>query len=140
MGFSNELPEGMEDLGPSQDLAQNHPELLGASGQPVGAPSVKAPPVEWIKDEELTTNPKKPYYYPKLDTPLATEYGSPRQGRLFYPGEREMFIQVFAMHISDYLFGIPCIIAKEDENTTWFEPNPAFKDLPCIDIDEPEIE
>lgn len=138
MGISSNLPAGMEDLGPSEGLAQNHPHLLNASGQPMQSGGVKAPPVEWVRDEELTKNNKKPFWYPKLDTPLATEYGSSRSHKMFYPGEREMFIQLFAIHISEYLFGTPCVKIADDNMS--FVYNPEFDKLPTYRKEAPPSE
>lgn len=135
--YNPELPEGMEDLGPSEGIAQNHPHLLNASGQPVSSgntSSLKSPPIEWVKDEELTKNNKKPFYYPKLEIDgIATEYGASRNHKMFYKGEREMFIQVFAMHISKYLFNVECVRIAETDDSSYFEVNPDFENLPVYD-------
>lgn len=133
-----ELPPGMDDLGPSQDLNQGHPKLLGANGQPAEAPAaVKAPPIEWILDEENTTNPKKPLYYPKLETPIAVEFGASRPHKMFFPGERNLFINLFTMHLSQYLFGIPCMkISQDGDGAYGVRINPEFDELPTYKPEE----
>ena len=137
---NDDLPPGMEDLGPSQELTPQHPRLVDASGQPLikekSGPSLVEPPLVWVKDDEATTNNKKPYYFPKMDVPgIATEFGATRDCKLFYPGERELFINLFAMHISKYLFGVECVDVVESENDITFQPNPKFAELPVYKVD-----
>lgn len=133
----NTLPDGMEDLGPSQDLAQNHPQLLGAHGQPLKdvTPNIKEPPVVWIKDEELSADQGEDLWFPKMEVEnIATELGGSRNHKLFYPGEREMFINLFAMHISKYLFGVECVMIEETEEDVVFAANPEFSKLPTYEV------
>ena len=135
----SKLPDGMEDLGPSQDLAQNHPNLLGANGQPMKdvTPNIKEPPVVWIKDEELSESQGEDFWFPKLEIEgIAAELSGSRNHKLFYPGERQMFINLFAMHISKYLFGVECVQLKETEEDVVFVANPEFDKLPVYDIEK----
>lgn len=129
MGFRfNELPAGMEDMGPMADLKDNLKSILDSSGNKVS--SMTKPPIEWIKDEELSAEQGKNFFYPKLETPLATEYGATRGHKMFYPMERELFLQLFVIHVSKYLFGVECMLIDEVEGGYDFSLNPKFQSLP----------
>lgn len=129
----NNLPDGMEDLGPMTDLQNNFQGILDASGNK--ATSITKPPIEWLKDEVLSAQEGKDYFYPKLETPLATEYGATRDHKMFYPMERELFMQLFAIHISKYLFGVELMKIEEVEDGYDFTLNPEFSNLPVYQKD-----
>ena len=143
--MENRLPEGMVDLGPSESLNPDSPKILDSNGQATqpqqSIPAVE-PPVVWMKDEDLSVEGEEPFYYPKFDVPgIATEYGAARQHKMFFPGEREAFLNIYTAHISSYLFGIECVtLIENDEGFVGFAQNPEFAALPVCQDDGTQAE
>lgn len=137
---NDRLPPGMEDLGPSSELRQDSPQILGAGGTPVQSQTIKAPPLQWLKDEEASEKHGIEMWYPLLETPFSQKRGPARDSKEFLPTERSMFLQLFTNDMSHYIFGVECYIIVTSETGVQIHPNPEFVNLPVWAFEEKEVE
>jgi hypothetical protein len=121
------LPEGHESWGPMDNIAEKINEERAAEA----AASIGKAPLQW--KEVPTKNPKKPLWRPVIEIKgIAKKEGAPRPKRMFFEGERQMFLMSYMVDCSAYIFGVDCYLQTEKDGKVSFAPNPEFGKLSCI--------